>query len=167
MQGEFMPIRDSKLTMLLGDALTAPEHAVTSIACISPCSCDTEHTLNTLKNALAMAGTDDTGNATEMPVQLTVWTSHGVQFVHPKEWSRDKVLSWLQGLKSERLQACAENLPEEAAGKALLRWPQLRFDQLAGSAEGGQELRRLFIAQRDRAQKAAAEVRQQRISARR
>lgn len=164
LQGGFVPVRESKLTMLLKGALTAPsaDHDVTTIACISPCSCDTEHTLNTVRNALAMAGSDAPPPAIEIPLQLAPRAAGGTLPAHPKEWSRCKVLEWLQGLKSAELRGCADKLPEASAGKDLLRWPQLRFNQLAGSAEGGRELRELFVAQRDHAAAAAEEARQQR-----
>jgi Kinesin motor domain len=55
--GGRQPVRESKLTMLLKDALClGNDHAVSVVACVSPCSSDTEHTLNTVRNAVYMAG---------------------------------------------------------------------------------------------------------------
>lgn len=52
-----MPARESKLTMLLQHALCGhAAHALVVVACCSPCSSDAEHTLNTVRNAMSVAG---------------------------------------------------------------------------------------------------------------
>ena len=60
-QAGHSPYRESKLTMLLKDTLAA-ESARPRVTCVvatvSPCSVDTEHSLNTLRTACAMAGAD-------------------------------------------------------------------------------------------------------------
>ena len=160
-----MPLRESKLTMLLKGALIGPPQALCVVACISPCTGDTEHTLNTGQCALAMAGLKAAAPK-HIPVMLKAKAEHAhttPQPKHPNAWTRDEVVTWLQGLSDPQLCGCVARLPgSSAAGKDIARWAPIRFEQLAGSTEAGQALRRLWVAEKEHASAMASEARKQR-----
>ena len=194
--------------MLLKDTL-APESTKPRVTCVvatvSPCSIDTEHSLNTMRTACAMAGGDTEpsdkagfgmservvrtrlvherllplstprclvicdsaqasatlfrhlqpnsvacnrtcdGHALKMQVEVPLEPSGGnkvqvARQAHPRCWDRPDVLNWLSSAKRGRFRHCAAKLPSQASGKDICRWPVLRFRQLCGDDELGDQL---------------------------
>eukprot|EP01024_Parvocaulis_polyphysoides_P010103 TRINITY_DN1333_c0_g3_i1.p1 TRINITY_DN1333_c0_g3~~TRINITY_DN1333_c0_g3_i1.p1 ORF type:complete len:505 (-),score=55.26 TRINITY_DN1333_c0_g3_i1:726-2240(-) len=170
---QHVPFRESKLTMLLKNALLGKKARIKTktilIATISPCSCDVEHTLNTLKNALLMQGAQDIENNTNLEkyfVELSngqvfhenqenvLQVSHNnkQQFHHPRDWTPEMVQEWLQKLQNGRFNG---TIKKNVSGKQMMTWGMAHFRNACdGDAKLAKKLFELFQKEKLKATKA-------------
>ncbi|KAI8471921.1 MAG: hypothetical protein J3K34DRAFT_520125 [Monoraphidium minutum] len=152
-----------------GGVAAARQPRVVVVATVSPCASDTEATLNTLRHAAVMAGLRldrdadmlleewdvgaaapgrATGQAAAAAMAAAGGCSPGLPRLPPAKWSAGDVRAWLGAVGGGRYQAAAAALPASVDGKALTRFPELRFKQLFGSddaaARRGRALFELF-----------------------
>lgn len=146
-----VPYRDSRLTLLLRDSLqstSSTEPCVVVVATLSPCAGDTEHTLNTLRNAVTMTGMDINHlNKGESAQEEGIYVDTGADQVvkHPSRWDVDECRQWMSTVADGKFASAAENLTSATDGKAMMRFAPVRFKLLCnGNAKMGDELYKLY-----------------------
>eukprot|EP01023_Acetabularia_acetabulum_P017994 TRINITY_DN19082_c0_g1_i2.p2 TRINITY_DN19082_c0_g1~~TRINITY_DN19082_c0_g1_i2.p2 ORF type:complete len:173 (+),score=20.60 TRINITY_DN19082_c0_g1_i2:450-968(+) len=165
--------------MLLKNALLGKNAKIQTktilIATISPCSCDVEHSVNTLKNALLMYSSSDLEKDVEID-KFFVDLSDGRVFHenqqdlmeqslpnkrthHPRDWTPEMVQNWLQDLKDGRF---VGTVKQNICGKQMMTWGVAHFRNACNENEKlGKQLFDLFQKEKIKATK-AKEVRAQR-----
>lgn len=146
-----VPYRDSRLTLLLRESLqsaTSAEPCVVVVATLSPCAGDTEHTLNTLRNAVTMTGMDvNHANKGEHVLEEGIAVDTGADRVlkHPSRWDVEEVRQWLATVEGGKFGGAVVNLTTATDGKAMVRFAPVRFKLLCGGdAKLGDELYKLY-----------------------
>lgn len=127
-----IPFRESILTRVLRDALIAPEALTACIVCVSPACSHMEHTLNTLKAALALMGD------TKKPVvEEDECKQPSVRMGGPAKWDPDMLAGWL----AEQPYGSQVELPVTMSGAAIMKFTEVRLVSLCGGDQtAGKEL---------------------------
>lgn len=123
--------RGSSLTKLLAraflrnDSRNAP--LLNVICTASPCTSDTEHTLTTLRTAVALGGFEEArADREELSGQSRT------REVHPKQWTAEKVSDWLASVNGGQFRGIRDALPSNFTGQMLVRLSECRCIQLCG-----------------------------------
>jgi kinesin family protein 2/24 len=138
-KGAQPPYRSNLLTRLLAESFIRSDAELRVIATVSPCATDLEHSLATLRTAYSLSGRPD---SLVIETRAEVQKQKKARPVHPRRWSAAQVANWLatvSGGEFAELKA-----PQNLEGQAMVRWPEVRFAQLCGSPQKGQQLYRLL-----------------------
>eukprot|EP00667_Euglena_gracilis_P006813 EG_transcript_6873 len=142
-----VPYRQSELTRLLRDSFTNPTATSALIATVSPAGVDTEHSLDTLAHAAAMACTEQLMESEdqEVPIGLAAHLRRGKpapapgaaadltaadRVIPPSQWSAREVQEWLRHI-SDGL----ARMPTGTNGMQLVRMSRARFVQACDGDE--------------------------------
>jgi kinesin family protein 2/24 len=114
-----MPFRSSRLTRVLQECFTNPEHRTVVIATISPSATDVIHTVNTLLHATMLAKPlADVEAKLMLDIPLHLAGSGSFKHTPVIDWTSQDVLAWLQ--EAENGNFAHVVVPPNLDGKRLL-----------------------------------------------
>lgn len=120
-----VPFRNHSLTRILRESFERDGARLCVIACISPNSTDTEHTMETLRFAASIVGKDAQIREGETRLVATAITTNesSKNILSPKHWDNERLQKFLLHKKMGRVR-----LTEKHDGKALMKMsvPQMK-----------------------------------------
>jgi kinesin family protein 2/24 len=97
-----VPFRNHNLTRLLRESFETDGARLCVIACVSPCSTDTEHSIETLRFATSIVGADSQIREGETRIVQGV-TELESRFLSPKQWDNEKLQKFLLQKKMDKV----------------------------------------------------------------
>ena len=126
-----VPFRASRLTQVLREAFTNPEHRTLVVATVSPTPTDMQHTLNSLDHIVLMAPPLAAAMRTTK-VEAPVYAEHKVSDSQIQDWTPAEVERWVASVEGGRFARIA--LPPGITGARLLQVSERKLCTLfAGS----------------------------------